>query len=311
MRAFVLAAGLGTRLQPLTRVRAKPAIPVAGEPMIRRIVEWLARHAVTDVVVNLHHLPHTVTAILGDGSDLAVRVRYSWEQPRILGTAGGPRQALDIVGSDTFAIVNGDTLTGLDLDALAEAHGRSGALVTMAVTPTRHAGRYGGIILDRGGAVAGFVPRGREASGSYHFVGVQIAQAAAFGSLSPGEPASSIGGLYDSLIATCAGSVRGFLCEARFWDIGTPADYLETSLAFASDSGRSALSHPGPRPIGRPTPIVRDSILWDDVTLGDGCMLNRCIVTDGVHVPAESSYTRAILIRAGGGEPDVFPLVEP
>ena len=85
--ALVLAAGLGTRLRPLTDVCAKPAIPVAGEPIIRRIAGWLAAHGVNDLVVNLHHLPHTVTAVLGDGSDLAVRVRYSWEQPRILGSA--------------------------------------------------------------------------------------------------------------------------------------------------------------------------------------------------------------------------------
>ena len=81
--------------------------------------------ASTDLVVNLHHLPHTVTAVLGDGSDLAVRVRYSWEQPRILGSAGGPRQALDIIGEDTFLIVNGDTLTDLDLRALVDATGRT------------------------------------------------------------------------------------------------------------------------------------------------------------------------------------------
>ena len=87
--ALVLTAGLGTRLRPLTQVRAKPAIPVAGEPMVRRIVRWLAG-GVTDVVLNLHHLPETLAAAVGDGSDLGVRARYSWEQPEVLGSAGGP-----------------------------------------------------------------------------------------------------------------------------------------------------------------------------------------------------------------------------
>ena len=91
--ALVLTAGLGTRLRPLTDVRAKPAIPVAGEPMIRRIISWLARHGVTDLVLNLHYRPETLTAVVGDGADLAVRVRYSWE-PRILGSAGGPCPAV-------------------------------------------------------------------------------------------------------------------------------------------------------------------------------------------------------------------------
>ena len=99
--ALILTAGLGTRLRPLTDVRAKPAIPVAGEPMIRRIIRWLTSRGVTDLVLNLHHLPHTLTALVGDGSDLGLRVRYSWESPQVLGSAGGPRHALPSTCGDS------------------------------------------------------------------------------------------------------------------------------------------------------------------------------------------------------------------
>src|SRR5215510_1360477 len=105
-RALVLTAGLGTRLRPLTDVRAKPAIPVAGEPMIRRIVRWLVSRGVSDLVLNLHHLPATITAVVGEGRDLGARVRYSWEQPVILGSGGGPRLALPLVGADPFFVIN-------------------------------------------------------------------------------------------------------------------------------------------------------------------------------------------------------------
>src|SRR5207249_8272165 len=135
--ALVLTAGLGTRLRPLTDVRAKAAIPVAGEPMVRRIVAWLTAHGVDDLVLNLHHRPETITAVMGDGGDLGARVRYSWEQPVVLGSGGGPRQALPILGADPFFIVNGDTITDVDLEALADAHGRTGALVTLALVPNR------------------------------------------------------------------------------------------------------------------------------------------------------------------------------
>ena len=74
--ALVLTAGLGTRLRPLTDVRAKPAIPVAGEPMIRRILAWLVSQGIDDLVLNLHHRPETLTARVGDGRDLGARVRY-------------------------------------------------------------------------------------------------------------------------------------------------------------------------------------------------------------------------------------------
>jgi mannose-1-phosphate guanylyltransferase len=232
MRALVLAAGLGTRLRPLTDACAKPALPVAGEPIVRRIVGWLSANGVAEAVVNLHYLPHTITAVLGDGSDLGVRVRYSWEQPRILGSAGGPRQALDIVGADTFAIVNGDTLTDLNLRRLADVHAGSGALVTLALVPNREPEKYGGVTLDEAGAVTGFVRRGAPARGSLHFIGAQIVEAETFRGVPAGAPAASIGGVYDDLIARRPGSIRGIVGDAAFWDIGTPEDYATTSAAF-------------------------------------------------------------------------------
>lgn len=234
--ALVLAAGLGTRLRPLTLTRAKPAMPIGGEPLVRRIIRWLALEQVRDVVVNLHYLPETITRIVGDGSDLGVRVRYSWEQPRILGSAGGPRRALPIVGASSFFIVNGDTLTDLAVAPMAAAHASSQALVTIALIPNREPERYGGARLDAHGHVIGFAPRGEEAAGSYHVIGVQAAQAEAFAGLNDGEPVNSVRGLYEQLIATKPGSIRGYVCEASFWDIGTPEDYSATDAAFRNRS---------------------------------------------------------------------------
>src|SRR5216110_994000 len=110
--------------------------------MIRRILRRLVAHGVADLVLNLHHRPETLTAVVGDGRDLGARVRYSWEVPRVLGSAGGPRLAGPIVGVDTFLIVNGDTLTDVDLARLAEAHAATGALVTLALVPNREFLRY-------------------------------------------------------------------------------------------------------------------------------------------------------------------------
>ena len=112
-RALLLTAGLGTRLQPLTYVRAKAAVPINGEALVRRVIRGLALSGISDLVLNLHHRPASIAALVGDGSDLGVSVRYSWEQP-VLGSAGGPRHALPLVtdsDDDDFLIVNGDTLT--------------------------------------------------------------------------------------------------------------------------------------------------------------------------------------------------------
>lgn len=305
--ALVLTAGLGTRLRPLTDVRAKAAIPVAGEPMIRRIAAWLVSRGVDDLVLNLHHRPETITAVLGDGHDLGARVRYSWELPRILGSAGGPRLARATIGADAFLIVNGDTLTDVDVVRLGDAHAASGALVTLALVPNREYLRYGGVRLDADGCVAGFVRRGPSAEGTHHYTGVQIVAGRAFDRIAPGEPASSIGGVYDALIASSRGSVRGVVSDAAFYDVGTPADYWQTSHAFAAASGLAGSSIGHRARIDASARLTR-SILWDDVDVAAGAVLDECIVTDGVRVPAGTAHRRAILVRGEDGEPLVSPL---
>ena len=298
--ALVLTAGHGTRLRPLTLVRAKPAVPLAGIPLVRRIVRWLAASDVRDLVLNLHYKPETIAALLGEGLADGVRIRYSWEQP-VLGSAGGPRLAAPIIGSDPFLIVNGDTLTDLNLETLATAHLRSGALVTMALVPNEMPEQYGGVRLDDGDRVMGFVKRGPEAAGSYHFVGVQAACARAFESVPPGSVANSVGEVYDRLIATHPGSVRGHVVRAGFWDIGTVRDYWQTSLAFAGRTEAAAALGRGRDADIHPRAAVRRSILWDHVQVGADALLDECIVTDNVIVPPGARYARSILLAGANG----------
>jgi mannose-1-phosphate guanylyltransferase len=299
--ALLLTAGLGTRLRPLSAVRAKPAVPVAGEPLIRRILRWLAAAGVSDVVLNLHHRPDTVCAAVGDGSDLGLRARYSWENP-ILGSAGGPRRAAPLLGSDRFVIVNGDTLTALDLSVLSQYHQRSGALVTLAVVPNRWPERYGGVLMNAEGLVSGFVGRGSDTP-SWHFVGVQVAEAAAFAGLPADQPAESVGALYPALIRERPGSVRAVAFDVPFVDIGTPADYLAASLALAgaAETERVVLPSPfaGARTTIAPSARVVRTILWDDVVVGDDASLTDCIIADGVSVPPGVRWQRQAVVPAG------------
>lgn len=294
--ALILTAGLATRLRPLSLVRAKAAMPVAGQPLITRILRQLRAAGVTDAVLNLHHLPHTLTRIVGDGSDLGMRVRYSWEMP-ILGSAGGPRQALPLLGAPTFLIVNGDTLADVDIGAMVAAHRRSGALVTMAAVPNEEPQKYGGILVGTDGVVTGFTKRG-SSHAAYHFVGLQVAEAAAFAPLDAGAPYESVAAVYPALIGDRPGSVRAHVCAAEFFDIGTPSDYLRTSLLLMRREG-------GAVPRGAHTRVdatarVEESILWDDVEVGAGSMLLECIVADGARVPGGTSWTGVTLRRATG-----------
>lgn len=295
--ALVLTAGLATRLRPLSLVRAKAAMPVAGDPLVRRILRQLRTFDVRDAVLNLHHLPHTITAVVGDGSDLDVRVRYSWEMP-VLGSAGGPRQALPLLDTTTFLIVNGDTLTTFDVAGLIADHQRSGALVTLAVAPQRQADKYGGVVVDAAGVVTGFTRRG-SGERSHHFVGIQIAEAATFESVGAGTVAESIGALYPALMASRPGSIRACVSDADFVDIGTPGDYLATSLALAQRDGSASLQGLGGRV--HPTARVESSVLWDDVEVEARVLLRECVVADGTRVPADTSWV-GVSLRPAAGE---------
>ena len=298
MPALVLTAGLATRLKPLSYIRAKGALPVAGDPLVRRVLRWLRANEVTEAVLNLHHLPHTLTSVVGDGSDLGVRVRYSWENP-VLGSAGGPKRALGLLGAPRFLVVNGDTLTDLVLHGLVEQHARSGARVTMAVVPNTEPDKYSGLAVDDDGSVTGVVRRG-SSQPSHHFFGVQVVDADVFAAVPDGVPYETVATLYPSLIAERRGAVRAFhATAAEYLDIGTPSDYLNTSLLVAAREGHDASAGAIARIDA--TARVERSILWDDVVVEAGAMVKECVVTDGVRVPADTAW-HGVTLRVAHGE---------
>jgi len=298
--AMVLTAGLGTRLAPLSDLKAKPALPVAGVPLAGRILRWLAGGGVADAVLNLHHRPESITAAVGDGSGFGVRVRYSWE-PRVLGSAGGPARALPLLDAEQFFLVNGDTLTDLDLAALAARHRASGASVTLAVVPNPDPRHYGGVSVDGEGRVRGFTPPGPGNRG-WHFIGVQAVNASVFAPLDPEEPARTIGGIYGELLARQPGGIHAMVAAASFFDIGTAADYLETCLAIGRAEALGDV-FAGARVSVEAGARVTRSVLWDDVVIAGGATVDECVLADGVHIPAGMRLVRRVVMACDGRAP--------
>ncbi len=305
MRALILTAGLGTRLRPLTFVRAKAAVPVNGDPIVRRVIAWLAGQGITDLVLNLHHRPDSITAVVGDGGDLGVRVRYSWENP-VLGSAGGPRRALPLLvepqspgggaGGSEFVLVNGDTMTDLPMDGLIDRHRSSGAMVTMALIPNPRPEMYGGVVVDDG-RVVGFTSRG--ASGeNFHFIGIQVADAKVFSTLEDGVRAETVMQLYPRLIREKRDAIAAHVVDARFRDVGTPADYLDSSLELAGIEGDRLVSRTHVT-IDPSADIVRTAV-WDHVRIGARARLEDCIVCDGVQIGEGARYSRCAIAPYGG-----------
>lgn len=285
---IVLTAGLGTRLAPLTRIVAKPAVPVAGKALIVRVLEWLEREGVRDLVLNLHHLPATVTGIVGDGSQFGVRVRYSWER-EILGSAGGPKLALSLwPGHDgPCLIVNGDTLTDFPLSPLIAAHeaARSeGAVATMAVVKNPRPDHYNGLRLDAEGRVVAVVPKGHTEE-TWHFIGVQVVESRIFADVPAHTPAETVAGIYRTLVANQRGAIRAWRVDAPFIDVGTPADYLDAVLRVARAEGKSTnpvveapWAPDQQTAVIDPSAQLTDCVVWPGTLVGPATTLHLCVV---------------------------------
>jgi mannose-1-phosphate guanylyltransferase/mannose-1-phosphate guanylyltransferase/phosphomannomutase len=151
---MILAAGLGTRLRPITYGRPKPMAPVLNRPVMEHTARLLARHGFGEAIVNLHWYPEAIEGHFGDGSAFGLDLSYSCEE-RLLGTAGGVRKAADFLG-DSFLVVAGDALTDIDLTAMREFHESHEGPVTMATKRVADTAQFGVVIAGRDNRVEGF-----------------------------------------------------------------------------------------------------------------------------------------------------------
>jgi len=149
VKAMVLAAGLGTRLRPITFEIPKPMVPVLDRPVMAHTVGLLERQGFDRLIANLHYFPDSIREYFGD------RIEYSFE-PRLLGTAGAVRNVADFFGDDPIVVISGDALTNIDLGALVTRHRSAGGVATLSVTKVADTREYGVVIHDADGRVLGF-----------------------------------------------------------------------------------------------------------------------------------------------------------
>ena len=156
MKAMVMAAGLGTRLRPLTYEVPKPMVPVANRPVMEHILRMLPGHGLEQVISNLHWFPETIRNRFGDGSELGIELTYSDEE-ELLDTAGGVWNVRDFLTEDgSFIVMAGDALTDVDLTALIDAHAAHDGVATMTVKKVANVSEFGVVLTDSEGRVSGF-----------------------------------------------------------------------------------------------------------------------------------------------------------
>lgn len=302
--AFVLAAGLGTRLAPLTDLLPKPLVPVFHKPLLTFALDSLIATGAGTLALNTHHLPVTFSGVFGDKPAYRDRPLRVFHEPLLLDTGGGIRNARSALGDSTFFLYNGDILADLPLAGLLAHHRASGVMATLLLRPSSGGGvsnvRFddqSGRVLDLRGAlgVGEAVPT--------VYSGVALFEPAIFDWIPESGPSSII----DALIAAMrAGEpVGGMVAGDGLWiDLGTPEAYLAAHRLLAdpvkrpgyvADPGWPTPVHPearvaadamlegvvsiGPGAVVGSGAMIRDSVIWPGAVIAPGARLEGCIVS--------------------------------
>lgn len=330
-----MAAGLGTRLRPLTYEVPKPMVPVANRPVIEQILRLLAKQGFGQVVSNLHWFPDTITERLGDGSDLGLELTYSFED-ELLGTAGGVRNVREYFGDEPFAVLAGDALTDVDLAALMAAHEANDGVATLVVKRVANTREYGVVVTAPDGRVEGFQEKPDPAEALSDRANCMIY------ALSPEifdyfPDKAEVDFALDVFPALLAADVPFYVHETdSYWnDVGSPPEYLQgnldvveghvgvdlggTLVESVADSDRPGLNPLGSVKGGLPADCEVDGrvlvgegvrigsdvrfdgpvVLGDGCVVGDGARIKGSLLLPGAEVPAGCYLVGAIAGRSG------------
>jgi mannose-1-phosphate guanylyltransferase len=320
MRAMILAAGLGTRLRPITYGMPKPMVPVLNRPVMEHIARLLARHGFDEAIANLHWFPDLIEGHFGDGSSCGIELSYSREE-QLLGTSGGVRHAAGFLG-DSFLVISGDALTDIDLGAMRRFHESHDGIATLATKRVSDTSQFGVAITGGDGRIQGFQekPAPAEALSDLANCGIYMFRSEIF-DFFPAPGASKAAGPDDPPgFADWAMDVFPALLEAdvpfysheieAYWnDIGN----LDELRAGNLDALHGAVGlDPGAPAVGdgiwSASPLdgieaTGPLMIGDDVELGDGVRIEGpAILGDGCRV-GEQACIRDSIVLAGAELP--------
>ena len=314
MKAFILAAGFGTRLWPLTEDRTKAAIPFLNRPLIAYSVEYLASHGIRDIIVNLHHQPDSIRRALGDGSNFGVRITYSFEE-EIRGTSGALDAVRESLLDDDFLVINGKIITNIDLGRAIAEHRSQKALATLVLREnvlrehfsivevdnrnwiTRFAGFPDGVTSQAvsayaiGGPTSAITTNG---SVPLMFTGIQVLSPRIFDYIPRGCFSHSTIDVYPRAIAE-GEPVIADISTGDWYEMSTLSRYLEASLRLRRESNRSIVAGEGC--VIEDGASVEDAVLWNNVTVERGARVSNSVLAEGVRIPAGSEIQRAVVVR--------------
>ncbi|MGI9311862.1 MAG: sugar phosphate nucleotidyltransferase [bacterium] len=322
MKAMILAAGKGTRVQPLTYELPKPMIPLLGKPVMEYLVEQLAAHGFRDIMVNVSHLPESIENYFGDGRRFGVNIGYSFEgrieKGRVvsepLGSAGGIKRIHEFGGffDDTFLVVCGDAIFDLDLTAAARAHWQSGAAASVVVNRVarERVSNYGVVLRDRDGRITSFQekPSVEDAKSTLVNTGICLFEPAVLEQIPSGEEYDLGSQLLPRLIESDL-AFRAIEMPFHWVDIGRLSDYWSASQRLMRGALRG-IGMPGHEVLPQVWTGLNVKVDWDDVLIEGpvyigansrieaGCEIHGpSWISHGCHLQGGARIRRSILFE--------------
>jgi mannose-1-phosphate guanylyltransferase len=302
MQAVILVGGQGTRLRPLTSTVPKPVVTLVDRPFIAFMLEWLRGHGVDDVIMSCGFLADNVRAVLGDGSELGLRLRFVEElEPR--GTAGALKLAEPML-DERFLMLNGDVLTDLDLSAQIAQHEASGAAATLALVAVSDPSAYGLVVLNEDRSVRDFIekPSSEELETDLISAGAYVLERTILELIPPERNVSIEREVWPRLIGN---GLYGFPSSSYWLDIGTPARYLQGTFDIIEGNVETPVRErlgsdwlaveDGAQVEGR---VIPPALLGRRVRVAAGAHVGSLVVLgDDVVVGAGASVERAVVLR--------------
>lgn len=323
MKAMILAAGKGTRVQPLTYDLPKPMIPILGKPVMAYLVEYLASYGVRDIMVNVSYLHQKIEEYFGDGNQFGVQIGYSFEGyvndsgevvPEPLGSAGGIKKIQEFANffDETTIVICGDALIDLDLTSALFEHKRKGALASVITkeVPWDKVHNYGVVVADQDGRVQSFQekPDKNDALSNFASTGIYIFEPEVIDLI----PAGTVFDIGSELFPLMAKKGMPFYAQQRFFnwiDIGTVTDFWSV-LQSVLQGEVAQLEVPGTQIADGLWVGLNTSIDWDGTTIegpvyiGSGCKIEAgCKIVGptwighGSHICSGAEVVRSVLFE--------------
>ena len=274
MKAMILAAGLGTRLRPLTFTRPKALMPVGNRPMIDRVIEYLKRCNIDELIVNAHHQKEQLVAHLDNGRPFGLNIRVKVE-PKILGTGGGIKNTEGFWDDKPFVVINGDILTDIDLARAYEAHQRAGNLVTLILHDCEP---FNQILINERLDIMDIASKA--SPDRLAFTGIHIIEPKILSHI-PKDRFYNIIDCYQKLIRE-GSPIRAYVSKEHYWrDVGTIESYFLANREVLQEN--TILSGPGCR-IHDSATLKEWAVIGNDTKLEEGVEIRRSVLWERVRV---------------------------